>query len=231
MSEENSEFDFSYASSTDSIVFNFNFEELPDIRKNNRDTCSYIQDLLRRQKFDAPDAEFSFVNSTVYINSDYINRSQRLTLRLYLNGLFNDIKYTFNPRGLSLVIKQIDVIQLNNCAFALDQLIVHARDISFQNCDISGDSQQFTCNNFHLCITGLQRIDWLRADKCLTIMITINEFYTDFYKELTTLSQIQNLNQLCIYDSTLDLQKIDVSQQQYNNVSLERLGLAFRRQS
>ncbi|CAL6000798.1 Hypothetical_protein [Hexamita inflata] len=124
--------------------------------------------------------------------------------------------YTFNPRGLSLVIKQIDVIQLNNCSFALDQLIVNARDISLQNCDISGDQQQFICNNLHLCITGVQRIDWLRADKCQTILITINEFHPDFYKELATLSQIQNLNQLCMYDSTLDLQKIDVSLQIIN---------------
>ncbi|CAL6082326.1 Hypothetical_protein [Hexamita inflata] len=112
--------------SSDNIIFNFIFDELPDCRKCIKDVHANINNIIKRYQYSDLKFEFEYVGEMLYINPNYINQKEYPTLRLHLDGVYNNsnvsnIKCLFDMSRFAFVTKPIVLISLVGCTIYLEQ--------------------------------------------------------------------------------------------------------------
>ncbi|CAL6000782.1 Hypothetical_protein [Hexamita inflata] len=191
--------------SSDSVLFNFDFDELPDSRKRIKEVRGNINNIIKRQQYSDVKFEFEYIGEKLYVNPSCIDQKEYPTLSLHLDGVHNvsNIKCIFDMSGFARVTKPIELISLVGCTIYLEQFTVHSKNVSLENCVIYGESQLFTCESLQLSVSGFHNLDWIDDSKCKALHLVVNQ--SEFYDQIKQLSKYKSLKRILITESTVDL--------------------------
>ncbi|CAL6100972.1 Hypothetical_protein [Hexamita inflata] len=172
--------------SSDSVLFNFDFDELPDSRKCIKEVRGNINNIIKRQQYSDVKFEFEYIGEKLYVNPSCVDQKEYPTLSLHLDGVHNvsNIKCIFDMSGFARVTKPIELISLVGCTIYLEQFTVHSKNVSLENCVIYGESQLFTCESLQLSVSGFHNLDWIDDSKCKALHLVVNQLninQSEFY--------------------------------------------------
>ncbi|CAL6005885.1 Hypothetical_protein [Hexamita inflata] len=115
--------------SVDNVIFNFDFDALPDSRECAKEVRGNINNIIQRQYYSDLKFEFEYVGEKLYINPSCVDQKEYPILRLHLDGVHNvsNIKCLLDMSGFALVTKTIEFISLVGCTIYLEQFTVHSK--------------------------------------------------------------------------------------------------------
>ncbi|CAL6000871.1 Hypothetical_protein [Hexamita inflata] len=137
----NSESDERSSSSSNNMLFNFDFDSQPlPTRIPLQVFIGSMKQFQNRPKH--LEHSYYIQNNEVNINADFINSKEFDAFNLHFTGEFQQ----FNFKNLISIKQQVKQITLNKCTVALNCQIVRAEKIDFQDCFVS------ECNIFEVVV-------------------------------------------------------------------------------
>ncbi|CAL6000884.1 Hypothetical_protein [Hexamita inflata] len=155
--------------------------------------------------------------SVLYLeNVDFIDYIYINSLKLQNSCLhFSGNNYPFELSGLDKINGRVDQISFRNCKLDLNQFVRNVRRVCVNECEVSG-KQLFKCQSLSVIASGFVDLSWINA-KCESIKLLVSRTESRIYSQLKHFTQIQNLTEVLLVGSDVDLSAF--------NVSLQKLAL------
>ncbi|CAL6097389.1 Hypothetical_protein [Hexamita inflata] len=201
----NSESDERSSSSSNNMLFNFDFDSQPlPTRIPLQVFIGSMKQFQNRPKH--LEHSYYILNNEVNVNADFINSKEFDAFNLHFTGEFQQ----FNFKNLISIKQQAKQITLNKCTVALNCQTIRAGKIDFQDCFVTGEAQELLCYNLTVQTTG-QDIKWIKEQYASTIYLRLYQFNSAQLQQLEVIGKYTNIKNITIDQSEIDLKVFCIS--------------------
>ncbi|CAL6097383.1 Hypothetical_protein [Hexamita inflata] len=199
----------SYASSDNdhNILCSQFYSEPQIIQPVTKDFYGQIEELINRNKYKqkVQQCPYQLDDGVVNLNHDFINSTKCDIVNLNYSGNYEQVDIA----NISKITQKVEKISLRKASVNLSQLNMPVNKLLLLMCKINGSwGTLFSCDELTVIINERQDTNWISQANYVQLTICFTNFSSQLYSVLQKCSVYQNLQQISITESTINLQLI-----------------------